>query len=422
MASSGDIADLFARQDLEAVYARLAGDPEGAQSVYDGYLHLYNTGQIETGYQYVIFYSYSVRRNDQVMFDLASRIYAEHDQVLATNLFLCYIHKQGLQVYAYDVCINHCYNEAHYDMALGIFQAAIDLIGLKLIPERTQILAASCLFCLGRIDDCVEFYKRVLISFPESDDAHMNLNAIARLHRSPEAVTLSRARAQVNAASLPAYAPGPQPALDCVVTWTGTNAAEVEASINQNGFCLLRGGCDLEQVAEMARLATGIAVFPSKLLGELADDFEACCRIDARALTTNLLGRPSQIVLNSSVIRRVEPDQPDTVVPFHQDVTAFHTMLVNFWTPLTPAGGHYPSHQLVRRRIDMAEQTLIYEGNYNLIEIDAAHVLEKYGADIYTVADAQPGDCVIFLGTTIHRTYIPPTASRNRYSLEVRWR
>jgi hypothetical protein len=56
-----------------------------------------------------------------------------------------------------------------------------------------------------------------------------------------------------------------------------------------------------------------------------------------------------------------------------------------------------------------------------LIEIEEAYVQAKYGDLLYEVADARPGDCVIFLGTTIHRSANLRDATRPRYNAELRW-
>lgn len=66
--------------------------------------------------------------------------------------------------------------------------------------------------------------------------------------------------------------------------------------------------------------------------------------------------------------------------------------LFNVWSPMTPAGGACPSVQFVRKLITIAEQTKLFEGEYNLIEIDADFVRRKHGPLLYEVTDAQPGD------------------------------
>jgi hypothetical protein len=108
-------------------------------------------------------------------------------------------------------------------------------------------------------------------------------------------------------------------------------------------------------------------------------------------------------------------------VPFHQDSTAFTKSLFNIWTPVTPAGGDYPSLQLVRKLVTVAEQTRLFEGEYNLIEIEAERVMEKYGDLLFEVEAAEPGDCVMFYGTTIHRSCNLERSTKPRFNIETRW-
>jgi len=144
-------------------------------------------------------------------------------------------------------------------------------------------------------------------------------------------------------------------------------------------------------------------------------------RFNAQGLASAVLGKPAQQNVEFSVIRKVIPAQAGQLLPFHQDVSAFATLLVNMWVPLTKVGGDHPSIQFVRQRISMAEQTELREGEYNQIEINEAYVHGRYGDRLWTVEEAHPGDCVIFLGTTIHRSYCDDAARSTRCSAEIRW-
>jgi hypothetical protein len=148
---------------------------------------------------------------------------------------------------------------------------------------------------------------------------------------------------------------------------------------------------------------------------------QAAYRFDPAVVMSEILGREARYDTNLSFVRNVRPDSADSFLPYHQDTTAFGRLIANVWAPLTPAGGDYPSLEFVRKRITINEQTKLQGGRHGVIEIDEAYVQEKYGDLLLEVADARPGDCVIFLGTTIHRSANLRDATLPRYNAELRW-
>jgi hypothetical protein len=55
------------------------------------------------------------------------------------------------------------------------------------------------------------------------------------------------------------------------------------------------------------------------------------------------------------------------------------------------------------------------------VEIAQASVLDRYQGLLYEYHSQTPGDCVIFLGSTLHRTSNLRAATQDRMSLEVRY-
>lgn len=161
--------------------------------------------------------------------------------------------------------------------------------------------------------------------------------------------------------------------------------------------------------------------FPMNLPPYARQKCDGLLQFDAAFVINALLPEEGRIDYSASVVRRVDPANARTFTPFHQDTTAFQKAVVNIWTPLTPAGGDYPTMEFVKRRLKSAEDTLPGADEYNLIRIDDKTVLEKFKGEFYEPHDVLPGECIIFLGTTIHRSTNQERATKTRYSLEIRW-
>ena len=100
------------------------------------------------------------------------------------------------------------------------------------------------------------------------------------------------------------------------------------------------------------------------------------------------------------------------VVPYHQDVTVIDPRAsVTTWIPLNECGAAAPGLELANALI--TAPLPITPGDYTItadvIEWDSIRPVFK------------PGDAVLFLNTTPHRSYVTPDMTRPRYSFEVRY-
>ena len=120
-------------------------------------------------------------------------------------------------------------------------------------------------------------------------------------------------------------------------------------------------------------------------------------------------------------LRRVAAVWPETAVPFHQDVQAFGRLLINAWTPLTPCGRDAPGLELVVARLRDLAETVPASTQYDELQISEETVRARFGDESIIRPEMAPGDVLILLGTTIHRTYIRPEMSEQRLSLELRF-
>lgn len=325
--------------------------------------------------------------------------------------------------------------EAH-EYAIGRFSGLGDQRRVLRTFEKAKrwfdplTMARHPLFCVAvamiDADDpagAMAIYAELLRRDPADQEAHRNVLSIARTHGLPAAVTVYRDTTQAIIESLPVYAAATEPKADVIVDLARQPIQDVFEALNQRGVCHVIGGCDPEVVgALLNRVQMPDHTFYPAMFGEeVVASIPRLFRFDARKLISNSLGRPVEMDLSSSTVRKVDPADADSFTPFHQDVTAFQRLLVNIWVPLTPAGGDYPTVQFVAKRIQHIEQTMLSRPGYNLIAIEETGILERYGDCLYEATEVAPGDCVIFLGTTIHRSTNLDRATKSRYNLEVRW-
>jgi hypothetical protein len=120
-------------------------------------------------------------------------------------------------------------------------------------------------------------------------------------------------------------------------------------------------------------------------------------------------------------LRRVEPSHRESAVPFHQDLNAFGRLMVNVWTPLVPCGRDAPGLEVVARRTPMLIETVAAESQYDALQISDDLIRERFGTDATIRPEMAPGDVLILLGTTIHRTYMTPSMTERRLSMELRF-
>jgi hypothetical protein len=87
------------------------------------------------------------------------------------------------------------------------------------------------------------------------------------------------------------------------------------------------------------------------------------------------------------------------------------TPLVTLWVPLDPCGMHAPGLELVRRRLD---------GLLHFTELDDADLRRRFAPEEFWAPALEPGDGLVFLNGTLHRTCVRPGMRSPRLSLEYR--
>lgn len=139
-------------------------------------------------------------------------------------------------------------------------------------------------------------------------------------------------------------------------------------------------------------------------------------------------------------VRRVFPGEPQGYadMPLSPHVDAMfhqHDVLgINFWTPLTPAGGDAPGLAVVPASVEEIKAHLAYDehgyerraddhGQMHHFRYDrlAPDAMEASGMTArFERPVLQPGDVLAFTNFTIHATAIAPAMTRPRTSIEVR--
>jgi hypothetical protein len=132
------------------------------------------------------------------------------------------------------------------------------------------------------------------------------------------------------------------------------------------------------------------------------------------------LFEPEMCVPNCFV-RRVEPSHKESAVPFHQDLNAFGRLMVNVWTPLVPCGRDAPGIEVVARRTPTLMETVAASTQYDELQISEDLIRERFGENAAIRPEMVPGDVLILLGTTIHRTHLTPAMTERRLSMELRF-
>jgi hypothetical protein len=88
------------------------------------------------------------------------------------------------------------------------------------------------------------------------------------------------------------------------------------------------------------------------------------------------------------------------------------TRLVTCWLPLDLCNGDCPALEFVRCRLN---QLLHYT------ELDDATLRQRFAPGEFWAPELGPGDGLIFLNGTLHRTYVQPEMPRDRLSVEYRF-
>jgi hypothetical protein len=142
---------------------------------------------------------------------------------------------------------------------------------------------------------------------------------------------------------------------------------------------------------------------------------------DLLTVLHRVFGRPPEISLTDTYLRRVKPQLETSYIPFHQDITALAITGINVWIPLMACGEDSPSLEVMAQRTTRVFPTVTSAGDYNQTEITAETVYAEFPPALRFYPKPALGDAVLFLGSTVHRSHIAPGMTKERMSLEMRF-
>ena len=213
-----------------------------------------------------------------------------------------------------------------------------------------------------------------------------------------------------------------------VILLEESNGATVGALILRRGAAHVRSAINRERCLTLAeQAAVWFSANPTRLslpLLEIAPQYDNPTLLLERemiAVLEKIFGRMPTISATDTYLRIVKPETADTYIPFHQDVTALATTGVNVWVPLTDCGVDAPGLEIMARRTSVIFPTVTSPGDYNQMEIEAEAVYRDFPEKVRFYPTPSVGDAVLFLGSTVHRSYIAPSMTRMRTSLELRF-
>lgn len=395
------------------------------QIAYEVYLNLYMRGHPALAAQFLFSFCNSFPNATKLQLIFGKKLYAEQDKRVGANLLMAYIDADGEALEAYDVCVSYCMAERLHQQAVEIYAKLRRRFQDEQVSPEKLFDYGTAFMITGDFAEALRLFKTCLELDGAFSRPRMNIRHLAVIEGYEPAIEFLRQDSNQIASFTLARRRFSATEVPVELQWTGAESEAIVDSLLGNGFCLIRGGCAPERTREilkhMQALAESGADFPIGYTPTIWANVAGMFRFDPGAIVKQIVGRSFDIDEKLCVARRVQPERSQSFVPYHQDSTAFFKPLFNVWTPLTPAGGAYPSVQFVRKLVTIAEQTRLFEGEYNLIEIDADFVERKYGHLLYEVVDAQPGDCVMFYGTTIHRSCNMARATETRFNIETRW-
>lgn len=88
------------------------------------------------------------------------------------------------------------------------------------------------------------------------------------------------------------------------------------------------------------------------------------------------------------------------------------TRLLTCWLPLQACGKDSPGLEFIRRRLDAL---------LHYTDLDDFSLRERFPTAQFWAPELEPGDAVLFLPGTLHRTYVQPAMAYDRLSLEYRF-
>jgi hypothetical protein len=158
------------------------------------------------------------------------------------------------------------------------------------------------------------------------------------------------------------------------------------------------------------------------------DYISAITKSEAFDFSTGIMSDSIAYSLTISQLRVQYPKTQLTHVPLHQDLSFTGTdyPVVNCWVPLVDCAEDAPGLEFVDRFIheDLSKIVEKEKSDYEMFSaIDLtsheAFLRQRYGGDLVAPV-LKAGDALLFDQLALHRTYITPTMTKPRFSLELR--
>lgn len=348
-----------------------------------------------------------------------------NNEFAATSLLPYYLRNGGAHRAAYENQILWHATHDQDDQVITIFNNSQKWINWRNLRKDILFFVSNAYLKHSKYKECFTILSYLIDNFPDEVFFKENMIILASKCNHKEATSYFRdliEQLSRRFLSDPPFSSLTPPSVE--VDLKRQSEDKILEALRHYGLCHLKNACNVEIAAG---LLTHIQAkeqsqdFPCHFDSYVMERCLALLQFDAPAIIGAVLGGNTVIDPETSIIRKVDPGDNQSFTPFHQDTTAFQKAVVNIWTPLTPAGGEYPTIEFVKRRLASAEHTLETSDGYNLVKIDDAEILAKYKDDLFEPKDVAPGDCVLFLGTTIHRSKNLRAAVKPRYNLEIRW-
>jgi len=141
--------------------------------------------------------------------------------------------------------------------------------------------------------------------------------------------------------------------------------------------------------------------------------------LDAMAL---LFNRPLEPMVQGCNVRTASVQDDQSFLYYHQDITPLFTMGVNLWAALDPIDGTRPGLEVLVRRQHRAFP--IVPGHIRsaaAYRIPDELVRGVYPDDAFVAPFMNPGDGMLFLFSTVHRSVFAPGMLNSRRNAELRF-
>lgn len=423
----GDISLAYLSGKFDAIPQlindRIATGRPISDVVYEVYREVKSCTKGQEAATFVFSCAFSLKLSNPDLLAIIDRMYRRDDDDSCVELYVHYVKNGGTDASAFHTAIYVMGGRGDRAGVVDAFEKAKALGLERAMQPSLRYNVGQAYYELGQLQAAFELFRDIQREQPDMVRSAKYLRMLANQDGLPEAIAFIQEVGNFPTqpmAHLDELATGPTPWL---TSWPESGAQAVVRSVARNGFCVVKQACAtpaLERLLKRLSASPGLS-FPMPLRAMGVEEAEPLFTFDVAALMSEILGKPATVNHEVSCARRVNPEMSDSFTPFHQDMTAFMEFTANIWVPLTPAGGDYPSLELVRKRITEREQVVLSGGEYNLIEIAPSTVEARYPDLLYEVQSTEPGDCVIFLGSTIHRSSNLAKATKTRFNLEIRW-